>query len=342
MRTRIESRRPPVPLPLTRATLGLVVVGLLAFSVVVRAASAPEEPETTKPESRRMAITIDDLPVSPPGRHSTKQAERITKELLAVLAEHDVPAIGFVNEDKLEVRGKVNQRRVALLERWLDEGHALGNHTYSHLDLHKVEPERWMQDVLRGERITKRLVEKHGGELRWFRHPFLHMGKSAEVQRQTAEFLAKHGYRIAPVSVDNDEWIYGDAYADAWNRGNEKLMRRLGEDYVRYMLTVVEYYEDQSRKIVGELIPQTLGLHAYALNADWLGPLLDELEARGYEWISIEEATKHPAYEQAADGYVGGGGITWLHRWAITKGLDKSVFQGEPAAPDWVRELTER
>lgn len=322
---------------LARAGLGLALA-LCVTAADTGHAAPPSGPE----ESRRMAITIDDLPASPPGRHTTVEQERITRRLLAVLAEHDVPAIGFVNEANLEVDGDVDPRRIALLERWLKAGHELGNHGYSHLDLHRVDPESWMADVVRGERVTRPLVEAHGGELRWFRHPFLHMGRSAEVQRQTADFLTEHGYRIAPVTIDNDEWVYGDAYADAWNRGDTALMRRLGEDYVRYMLEVVEYYEDQSRKIAGELIPQTLGIHAYALNAGWLGRVLDELEARGYRWISLEEAMRHPAYRQAADGYVGGGGVTWLHRWAINKGHDRAVFQGEPEAPDWVRELADR
>ncbi len=288
---------------------------------------------------RRIAITVDDLPIAPPGRHSTAQQEEITDQLLAVLAAHKVPAIGFVNEAKLEVDGVVDPRRVALLERWLAAGHELGNHGYAHLDLHRVDAETWLADALRGERVTRPLVEARGGELAWFRHPFLHTGRTAEIQRRTAAALAENGYRIAPVTVDNGEWIYADAYAHAWNRGDRAAMERLGRDYVRYMLEVVEFYEGQSRAIVGELIPQTLLIHAYALNADHLDPLLTALEERGYQWIPLAEAAAHPAYERPTDGYTGAGGITWLHRWAITAGMDPAIFRGEPEVPAWVEEL---
>lgn len=288
-----------------------------------------------------MAVTIDDLPVTPPGRHTTAQQEEITRRLLAVLAEHGVPAVGFVNESKLEVDGAVDPRRVELLERWLEAGHELGNHGYDHLDLHRVDPDAWTADVLRGERVIRPLVEGRGRELRWFRHPFLHTGRSVEVQRETTRFLAEHGYRVAPVTVDNGEWIYGGAYADAWNRGDEAAMDRLGRDYVRYMLEVVEFYEAQSREIVGELLPQALLIHAYALNADWLDPLLDALESRGYRWIPLAEATEHPAYDRPVHGYTGPGGITWLHRWALTEGRDPAIFRGEPEVPSWVGELRE-
>lgn len=265
----------------------------------------------------------------------------ITDRLLTALAARRVTAVGFVNESKLEVDGALDPRQVDLLERWLDAGQELGNHGYAHLSLHRVDPATWLADVLRGERVIRPLVAGRGGELRWFRHPYLHVGRSAEVQRHTADVLAEHGYRIAPVTFDNDEWRYASAYAAAWNQGDAAATRRLGRDYVRYMLEVTDYYESQSLDIAGELIPQVLLVHAYALNADWLGTVLDSLQARGYHFISLDEALAHPAYTRATHGYTGPGGISWLHRWAITAGHDPSIVADQPEAPAWVRELSD-
>lgn len=287
-----------------------------------------------------MAITVDDLPVAPPSRHDLEQQRAITTELLEVLASHRVPAIGFVNEAKLEVGGVPDPARVGLLEQWLDRGFELGNHGHSHLSLNRVELEQWLADVSKGERVTRRLVEGRGGKLTWFRHPFLHAGRTPEIQRHTHAELARMGYRVAPVSIDNSEWVYGAVYAEAWNRGDREQMQRIGEDYVRYMLEVVSYYEGQADRIVGdEAFPQILLIHAYALNADWLGTLLDRLEARGYRWTSLGEAMQHPAYSRPIDGFTGAGGITWLHRWAITAGMDRSILAGEPEVPEWIEAL---
>lgn len=289
---------------------------------------------------RRMAVTIDDLPVAPGNRHDLAQQRQITTKLLEVLASHRVPAIGFVNEGKLEVDGVVDPARVALLEQWLDRGFELGNHGHSHLSLHRVEPEVWLADVQKGERVTRPLVEGRGGKLTWFRHPYLQAGRTPEIQKHTHAELGRMGYRVAPVSVDNSEWVYGFVYAEAWNRGDRELMRRIGEDYVRYMLDVVAYYERQAELIVGpEPFPQILLIHAYALNADWLGTLLERLEARGYGWIPLAEAMEHQAYQRPIDGFTGAGGITWLHRWAITADMDRSIFAGEPEVPGWIEAL---
>jgi len=78
-----------------------------------------------------MAITIDDLPVAPGNRPSAEQAVGTMHRLLSVLEEHDVPAIGFVNESKLELDSsgmsgarsrRLDPVRMSLLEEWLRRG----------------------------------------------------------------------------------------------------------------------------------------------------------------------------------------------------------------------------
>jgi peptidoglycan/xylan/chitin deacetylase (PgdA/CDA1 family) len=300
-----------------------------------------EKPKPIKQsKTSRMAITIDDLPVAQPSWHTPEQMEQITHDLLTVLRRHGLPVVGFVNEGKLMVGGTVDPTRLGILEHWLTAGHELGNHGFAHLDLHRVSSEDWMADVVKGEGATKALVEAKGNRYRWFRHPFLHTGMSVEIQRETTDFLAERGYTIAPVTMDNSEWVYGRAYADAYNAGDTVLMWRIGEDYVRYMLEVVEFWEGQTTAIIGHPIPHVLLIHAYALNADWLDDLLTALEERGYNWISPEAAIEDPVYDRPINGWTGRGGISWLHRWAITEDLDRSIFAGEPEVPDWVESIS--
>ena len=286
-----------------------------------------------------MVVTVDDLPVGPPNRHTLDQQRWITDRLVASLVERSVPAVGFVNQSKVEVGGQVDPARVALAERWLEAGLELGNHGHSHLDLHRVGVDAWFDDVDRGEAVLRPMMAARGLRLRYFRYPFLHTGRSVSEQRRTARGLVDRGYTVAPVTIDNGEWIYGDVYADAFNRGDEAMMDRLAPSYIDYMLDVVEFYEGQAGEIVGRPIPHVLLVHAYALNAAHLGALLDRLASDGWRWVTLEEALEDPVYRRPTDGYTGPGGITWLHRWAITAGVDPQVFSGEPEVPAWVRDL---
>ena len=287
---------------------------------------------------RQMAITFDDLPAQRIQQLPPARIAEITDGIVGVLAEQKLPAVGFVNEDKLEVDGKVDPARVRLLERWLDAGLELGNHTYSHPSLHHTPRAEFEQDVLRGARITPALAEARNRPWRWFRHPYLHTGRDLETKLAIETFLQEHGYRIAPVTVDNSEWIFARAYDEALDRNDPALQQRLATAYLDYMEEMVAYYEVASQRLFEREIPQVLLVHANALNAHHFGALVERLRQRGYRFINLETALQDPAY-QSPDTFTGAGGITWLHRWALTRGVEKSFFDGEPRTPQWVQEV---
>lgn len=293
----------------------------------------------TPAAGRTMAITIDDLPTASVLGQDIARAQRTTTDLLAAIGRANVPAIGFVNEVKLQPGGKVDPRRVALLQQWVDAGLELGNHTYSHPDLHRVELKPFQDDVLRGEIVTKRLLAATGQKPRYFRHPFLHTGRSLEVRDGLVAFLRDLGYIVAPVTVDNSDYVFAAAYDRSVAAGDPAQTARLVAAYLDYMDAVVAYYEQQSIAILGREPAQTLLLHANALNAATLDQLIERIRKRGYRFVSLEEALKDPAYE-LKDEYTGGAGMTWLHRWALTAGK-KGIFAGEPVVPQWIQMLSE-
>lgn len=307
------------------AALGAVL--LLTASLI---AWSPQD----RPD-RRIVLTYDDLPAniyvdSEPG------VRNITHDLVDALVRHEIPAIGFVNEGKLYPAGELDPARAAFLEYWIDAGLELGNHTFSHPDLHSTDLETFQADVLEGERVTRRLLGGVGKRPRYFRHPFLHTGRSLEVKSRFEAFLAEHGYRVAPVTIDNQEWIYARAYDHALVRRDRGLADRIAVAYVAYMDSVVGYYEAQSRALVEREIPQVMLLHANRLNADTTDDLVEVLRRRGYRFIDLDEALEDPAY-RLPDEFVGRGGITWIHRWALTRGERGSFFAGEPEADPFVQ-----
>lgn len=282
-----------------------------------------------------MAITIDDLPTASVLGNDIASAERTTRALVGALTRRGVPAIGFVNEGKLRSNDTVDPRRVALLQQWLDAGLDLGNHTFGHPDLHRTPLAQFEREVLDGERVTRTLLAKRGRRPEFFRHPFLHTGRSLDVKTSVEAFLRKNGYRVAPITVDNSDYIFAAAYDRVGATGDRAAQQRVADAYISYMDSVIAYYETQSVTIVGREVAQTLLLHASALNANTFDRLADMIVARGYRFVSLGEALKDPAY-QRRDEFIGPGGITWLHRWALTDGRQGSTFAGEPVVPGWV------
>lgn len=292
---------------------------------------------------RRIAVTIDDLPWARLDRIVPSDLQDRHARLVGALKQADVPVVGFVNESKLEDAGVLRPERLAMLDDWLDVGAELGNHTWGHIDLHAVGVPAFEADILKGERQLRPLVARRGQSLRWFRHPYLRAGRTPQDKAAVTDFLAAHGYRIAPVTVDNGEWVWAFAYANVMDGrvpvdDREATLLRLRRGYVPYMLNKLDYYERQSQTLLGYVLPQVWLMHANELNADAYVELIAGATRRGYRFVTLDEALRDPAYARS-DGYTGRYGPSWLHRWAMADGRPKDFYAGEPTVPGWVLQL---
>jgi peptidoglycan/xylan/chitin deacetylase (PgdA/CDA1 family) len=186
--------------------------------------------------------------------------------------------------------------------------------------------------VIRGEAVTRRLLEAKGRKLRYFRHPFLHVGDDLQKRRAFEAFLGARGYTVAPVTVDNDDYVYAAVYAEARRRGDEVAAAHIGDDYLRYMDDVFTFFEDVSRRLIGRDIRHVLLLHANTLNADRFGALAEALVRRGYRFVPLAEALQDDVY-RLRDEFVGAPGNSWLNHWEVTAGR-KPV--PTPGPPEWI------
>lgn len=287
---------------------------------------------------RTVAFTFDDLPANTLG--GPEAYADILLEIADTLEARSVPAIGFVNEDKLYEGDRLDSTRVALLAQWLDAGRLLGNHGFGHIDLHTVALDTYLAAIERGGLVTSRLLEDRGERLVYYRHPFLHTGRTTAIRDSVTGYLVRQGMLVAPVTIDNQEWIFARAYERALGCRAKNLADRIGHEYVAYMDSITGYYEAQSRSLLGREIPQVLLLHANRLNARYLHDLIALYRRRGYEFVPLEEALADPAFA-TPDHYDGPAGITWIHRWALTQGARGRAFAGEPTVSETVQEAFE-
>lgn len=283
---------------------------------------------------------MDDLPGAVPGTGQAvgdlKDLQRINRRIPQILKAHRAPAIGFVNEWKLQVSGE-RDARVALLQAWLDAGLTLGNHTYSHASFQTTSLAQYEDDTIRGEVVTRTLMEAAGQEERYFRHPFLQTGPTAEAKAAFEEFLKAHGYQVAPVTVDNDDWMFNDALGTAVEKKDEQLAEKIRSAYLDHMNAAFDYYETAALSLFHRDIPQFLLIHDSELNAECLDDVLTNLERRGYRFVPLGEVLADPAYA-TPDLFIGPQGISWLSRWKISFG--QSPWNSDPDPPAWIIKMS--
>jgi peptidoglycan/xylan/chitin deacetylase (PgdA/CDA1 family) len=287
--------------------------------------------------NRQAALTIMSLPSIHVWRDEPAQLEETTRRMLKSLSSNNVPATGFVGESALG-QGGVRIKRINLLKMWLDAGMELGNQTYSHKYLYNTPLADFEADVLRGEQVTRPLMKERGRELRYFSYPFLNTGPDLATKSACESFLAEHDYQLTPVTIDSMDWLFGTVYDDARRRGDRETMRRVAAEYVPYMERMLEFYEQLSVDVVGYEVPQVMMLTASSLLAEQMDNMLAMMKKRGYSFIALDEAVKDNAYRQP-DTYTGPVGISWLQRWAVTKGLG---FRKEPPLPAFMQQFDRR
>ena len=292
------------------------MTGALLAALTVAGAARAQSPA---PPAREIAVTFDDLPIASLALENDIPAQKaVTARLLDTLAAFHVPTIGFVNAGRFAPHGTMEPARVTVLRQWIDAGQAIGNHSYSHLDFHKTTLARYTADVEHGDSLIRALLlAAHRPPPVWFRHPFLHTGRDSAARARFERGLAEQGYRVAPVTVNSDEYLYAARYDRLAARRDSGGMRTVAVAYVDYMTKVLARCERQSNALFGRQIAQIILLHANLLNADHFGEIARMLQARGYRFIAIERAMEDPAY-RTPDRYYGPDGLSWLGRWART------------------------
>ena len=282
---------------------------------------------TSTRAGREVAITIDDLPRGGDrGARNLAGVRSMTERLLKPFRDERIPVTGFVNEVHQTELGAEGLRQI--LDLWLDAGADLGNHSYSHPDINSVALDAYTADILKGETIHRAALAARGKTLRFYRHPFLHTGPTPEIKKGLSEFLDRHGYRAAPVTLDNSDYQFAALYT------RPQFRERVREAYVPYMESVVAFFEARSIEVAGREFPQVLLLHANELNADLMPDLLAMFRRRGYTFVPLDRALADDAY-RLPEEYAGPNGFSWIHRWSRTKGMPP---KGEPDPPVWVQE----
>ena len=274
---------------ISRALAG-AAAGLMA--ALLMAQSAP-------PPRARVALTFDDLPVHGPVPPGLTRAD-IAKKIIAALQNRRTPPVyGFVNAKGLETEPGSAQ----VLQLWREAGFPLGNHAFSHMDLHANPAEAFEQDIAANEPTLRTYMGNGTPEpdWHWFRYPYLREGDTADKHRAVRSFLEEHGYTVAEVTLSFDDYAYNEPYARCLAKGDTKSIDWLKESYLTRAGESLTRGQEASRTLFGHDIPHIMLLHIGGFETVMMPHLLDLLEQRGFTLITLQDASRDPAYAQDPD-----------------------------------------
>ena len=273
----------------------------MVLAALLPAVSAQAAGTSKKAERLKVALTFDDLPINGTLPLGKKQSD-FARDTIKVLKKHRIPpSYGFINADKLER----NPDGAVALQIWVDGGHPLANHTYTHLDLTRNSAEDFQREILRNEPALALLMPpgafKGKHTWRWFRYPYLHEGDTLEKRRGVRAFLANSGYRIAQTTLDWEDYMWNSAHARCWLKKDEDSIRWLRESYLTSARDLMRFQVERSRQVFGRDIHHVMLLHLGSFSSHILPDLFELLDEEGFEIVTLEEAQKDAAYDYDPD-----------------------------------------
>jgi peptidoglycan/xylan/chitin deacetylase (PgdA/CDA1 family) len=294
--------------------LRVVIAGLLLYAAAFA-------------QSPSVALTFDDLPAV--GTNDGAEVKSINLALLNALDKHKAPATAFVIGQLADL---TPQSRL-MLQEWKRRGYTIGNHTWSHPNFAQTTLSQEEYDILHGEQAIATLLTTG---MKFLRFPYNGTGDTAEKHTEILAFLKAHNYQIATCTIDNEDYLFADAYSKMLAHHDADSASRLRAAYLDYTATEIDYYTHLHKQIFGREIPHVMLLHASRLNADTIEQVLALFTARGYRFVTLTQAQSDPAYA-SPDTYATKYGPMWGYRWAQELGISlKGNHEAEP--PAWISE----
>ena len=190
----------------------------------------------SKSSRKVVALTFDDGPYFP-----------YTSQILNILKDKQAPATFFVVGKHIEDYPKVLAEVAA-------SGHAIGNHTYSHVCLPQAPYKQIVQELERNENL---IVKNTGKKPHWFRPP------GGNLSPSLIDIATDKGYHFALWNVDSEDW--NDA----------------PPEYIQH-------------KVFEEVVPGAVillhdggGVRSATVAA--LPGIIDNLRAQGFSFVSLDE-----------------------------------------------------
>lgn len=183
----------------------------------------PERADQTEQTEglKKIALTFDD------GPHPF-----YTEQLLDGLKERGVVVTFFVTGAHAELHPDV-------IKRMQEEGHLIGNHTYSHMQLTRGNRESFKEELIKTNEIIKGIT---GEEVEFVRPPYGSWDKSFEKELNMFPVLW---------NVDPLDWSSKNV-----NRIVEKIMSKAGENDIILMHDYYDTSVTAALKVVDELLDQ--------------------------------------------------------------------------------------
>lgn len=255
--------------------------------------------KSAPPRGPGLSITFDDFNLADDVVMSGEARDATIRK---ALAENGIKGAGFV-------AGKYIDSDAAhrVLTAWSNEGHLLGNHTFSHAYYSGGDPAGYMADIVKCESV----LAPYPGFRKLFRYPYLAEGKTAEGRDALRQLLCDHGYRIGHVTIDASDWFYSSRLIARVKADPKADLVPYRQAYLDHLWDRATYYDGLAQAVFGRSLDHTLLLHHNAMAGLFLGDALAMFKAKGWRLINAQNAFAQAEFDRSYDTLPSGQSLVW-------------------------------
>ncbi|MFD0711870.1 polysaccharide deacetylase family protein [Paenibacillus sp. GCM10027626] len=210
--------------------------------------TAPKSDFVMAPDQKLVALTFDDGP-----------DENYTPAILDILKENDVKATFFLVGTQVKKYPK-------MVQRILDEGHAIGNHSYDHADLSKLNEKGVTKEIKQADD----LIEKAVGFV-----PHLVRAPYGALSKTVKAVMSNNGREHIGWTVDTRDWA-GESV--------DKMLKNIKTNTKSGGIILMHSFGGKNIKNTVSLVPKAI----------------KELRDSGYTFVTVDELNAAKAHEKEA------------------------------------------
>lgn len=240
----------------------------------------------------KIAWTIDDLAVWP--HYPLPEGFTPTSVAMKLISAFDRNGMSEIfalaNSWSLEVYPEAAE----VLDRWLEAGHHIGNHTHAHKLLSETPADKFIIDIDKGTIGLAPWMKT--APRKAFRYPLGLWGDTDEKRTTVMERIRAENYEIADITCQLFEWHWDRAWQVLRNEGSKEEANNLENEFIEFSVAQLAHDRETCQQVFGRDVVGIGLAHNLAFFCEVADRLFTRLRAEGVEFVPLDDALNDPCY----------------------------------------------
>ena len=285
-------------------------------------------------DKTKAALLVADLPMFNGNLpYTAEEADHVMQQFLDIFEAHGMPEIhGMFNG--LALSKDPTLRKV--VQKWIDAGNHLANHTFSHQFLAKISFDEFIDEF---EKNDPYIREFEPSDKYWFQFCGAKDGRTKKEKDAVRTYIESKGYDILhPAVILYEDKSMTSSFRKCRDRNDWEAIDILRELFLDLTQRKVRFYKELTRSLFHRNVNLLIIMHITPFDAHLLNDFLLTLEKEDIQFVSVDEAVADEFYRDSLPSIPIGGVESVMRTYAREHGRTE-LLKSEPRIDGCLEDL---